>query len=405
MFNYDGELHLLCETLKKLRIATYFLVPGDYPVFATDLILNAVIDENKNVITEEYINSFSENTVHELKYRLGVSFITLRLPSTSQKTLLFIGPFISEDLTSSKLLELLEKAEINPDAYPVLEKYFLTLPVLDNSSAIYPLLDSFCETIWGKGNYVYIEKYNKDLSSGILHKYKNHGGDFNTAKKLMEERYNAENRLIYAVSKGLKPQGMEMLNIIRDTKFEKRLDDPIRNLKNYSIIMNTLLRKAAEKGGVHPINLDKISSYFAVKIEQLRSTDSVKKIMADMFNEYCDLVKKHRTSHLSETVRIAVLQINSELAGDLSLNTLAKSQNVNASYLSSVFKKETGMTVTDYIAKERIDYAAHLLETTALQIQTVALYCGIVDVQYFSKLFKKLMGKTPKDFRLSLTGE
>ena len=84
------------------------------------------------------------------------------------------------------------------------------------------------------------------------------------------------------------------------------------------------------------------------------------------------------------------------------MSTLAESQNVSSGYLSTVFKKETGKTVTGYIRDKRIKHAMHLLSTTHLQIQTIALHCGIMDVQYFSKLFKKQTGKTPKEYRESI---
>ena len=74
-------------------------------------------------------------------------------------------------------------------------------------------------------------------------------------------------------------------------------------------------------------------------------------------------------------------------------------QNISASYLSNIFKKETDKTVTEYVNGKRMDYAAHLLATTKQQIQSIAQICGIVDVQYFSKLFKKVKGMTPKEYR------
>ena len=94
-----------------------------------------------------------------------------------------------------------------------------------------------------------------------------------------------------------------------------------------------------------------------------------------------------------------IIRIESDLAGDLSLKTLAEAQGINASYLSSLFKKETGKTVTDYVNEKRLQQAARLLATTRLQVQTVALHCGIQDVNYFSKMFKKHLGKTPKAYR------
>ena len=93
------------------------------------------------------------------------------------------------------------------------------------------------------------------------------------------------------------------------------------------------------------------------------------------------------------------MQIDTDLTADLSLYSLAKHLNVNASYLSSLFKKETGSTLTDYVNRKKVRHAAHLLHTTNVQIQAVAQYCGISDVNYFIRIFKKYMGKTPKEYR------
>lgn len=184
--------------------------------------------------------------------------------------------------------------------------------------------------------------------------------------------------------------------------FEKRLDDPLRNLKNYGIIMNTLLRKAAEAGGVHPFYLDDISSSFAARLEQVPSVSAVQALMTEMFRSYCQLVRQRSMKQYSAVVQKTLIMIDADLSADLSLSKLAKAQNISAGYLSAIFKKETGKTITDYINSERMQLAAHLLKTTTLQVQTVAAHCGILDVQYFSKVFKKYMKKTPKAYRESL---
>ncbi len=57
------------------------------------------------------------------------------------------------------------------------------------------------------------------------------------------------------------------------------------------------------------------------------------------------------------------------------------------------------MTYTDFINKKRVENAKKLLASTSLQIQTVAQHCGILDVNYFTKLFKKYTGMTPGKFR------
>ena len=118
-----------------------------------------------------------------------------------------------------------------------------------------------------------------------------------------------------------------------------------------------------------------------------------------MFKSYCRLVKVHSTKNYSNTIQKVIVYIDSDLTANLSLSAIAESQNLNASYLSSLFKKETGKTLTEYVNEKRINSAIQLLKNTKLQIQTIAQHCGIFDVQYFSKIFKKITGKTPKEFR------
>ena len=215
----------------------------------------------------------------------------------------------------------------------------------------------------------------------------------------VEKKYHAESELLQIVSHGQLHKIEMYINLIQIPSTQTRLADQVRNAKNYGIIMNTLLRKAAEKGGVHPIYLDKISSEFAVKIEQSSDVSEISAMMLDMFRTYCRLVRKHSMRSYSPLVQKTLLIIDSDLSADLSLSSLAALQDVSSGYLSAIFKRETGKTLSEYVRERRIKHAAHLLATTNLQIQSVALHCGILDVQYFSKLFKRETGKTPKEYR------
>ena len=163
--------------------------------------------------------------------------------------------------------------------------------------------------------------------------------------------------------------------------------------------MNTLLRKAAEQGGVHPVHLDKASSDHAAQIEQLPSMEALPNLMTEIFRNYCRLVRTHAMQTYSPPVQKALVYIDANLSENISLRTLADTLNVSPGYLSTLFHKETGQKLTDYINQRRILHAKHLLKTTRLQIQTVAQHCGIMDVHYFSKVFKRHTGQTPKQYR------
>lgn len=216
----------------------------------------------------------------------------------------------------------------------------------------------------------------------------------------IELRYEKENIFINAVSQGNMKKCQDMLNA-SDYNFliEKRVDDPIRNLKNYSVIFNTLLRKAAEYGKVHPYYIDKISSDFAVKIEKLSSVEEGKKLHRNMVDSYCRLVQINSSKDYSPIIQKATTRIDADLNADLSLRTQADELNVNPSYLSNLFKKEVGTTYTDYVNKKRVEYAESLLTQTNDQVQNIAQKCGIFDLNYFSKVFKKYTGMTPVKYR------
>ena len=163
--------------------------------------------------------------------------------------------------------------------------------------------------------------------------------------------------------------------------------------------MNTLMRKAAENGGVHPVYLDRMSSAFARKIELVTTTVAVVELMREMLRSYCRLVKKHAMKSYSPPVQKVIACIDSDLTADLSLHTLAAKLNLSAGYLSTLFRQETGQTLTDFVNQRRMRLAMQLLSTTTLQIQTIAQHCGILDVHYFTRMFKKYANRTPREYR------
>ena len=135
------------------------------------------------------------------------------------------------------------------------------------------------------------------------------------------------------------------------------------------------------------------------KIEEITAFSAVPNLMSKIIRKYGELVKENSIKNYSSPVQKAIISIDSDLTADLSLNHLSSIQNISPAYLSNIFHKETGDTLTDFVNKKRISYAKRLLDTTNMQIQAVAQRCGIVDIHYFSRIFKKQVGCTPKEYR------
>ena len=169
--------------------------------------------------------------------------------------------------------------------------------------------------------------------------------------------------------------------------------------KNFMIILNTICRKAAQTAYIHPVHLDEISRKFAIKIEDCTSIAQLEVLENEITRKYCLLVQSHSLRTYSKPIQNIINYISFNLTADLSLNALSEEFMLNSSYLSTLFKKETGVTLTNFVNNKRIEHAIYLLNTTQSAIQDIAAQCGINDVNYFTKLFKKLKNMTPTQYR------
>ncbi|MED9904572.1 MAG: AraC family transcriptional regulator [Lachnospiraceae bacterium] len=401
---YDAELSFFCSVLKNIRLDCHIVSAPDFPLHKIDSGLRELLgmEQDYKKLQDFFTYEIASNRIYKMTGSFLCSYIFLLLPDTQPVSVMIIGPYASQEFTKKTLLQLSEKFSIPPQLFPSCEKYFYNIPLLRDDTMLLSLLHTFGEKIWGGMDRFSIQSFHEDYKeSYTTPKLKNIKEQENTQFNMqaLELRYASENKLLQAVSQGLAHKAEMLLGNPSASFFEQRVADPLRNAKNYAIILNTLLRKAAENGFVHPLHIDRISSDFARKIELLDSPDRSLRLQKEMIRKYCLMVKNHSMKGYSLLVQKVITQIDSDLTDNLTLNAMAEMLKINPSYLSSLFKKETGTTLTDYVNRKRVEQAILLLNTTSLQIQTIAQYCGIPDVNYFTKIFKKYINKTPKEYR------
>ncbi len=105
-------------------------------------------------------------------------------------------------------------------------------------------------------------------------------------------------------------------------------------------------------------------------------------------NEQADTVVKRAQKYILQ-------HLNMELNRD----TIAVQVYVSGGYLGRIFKKELHMTIAEYVFAERMRLAANMLEQTDLSIMAISLNVGYSNFPYFSTLFKKYSGESPKEYR------
>ena len=348
---YENELQFLCDTFQKCHVKTAILACEELKGSLMNTDLGALFGKTapERVLIPSAVNRISPRTMYKLTDHFGLCYIYFLLPDFPRPTVLLIGPYLPSSPSPGAALEIGERNGVSPKSQRYLDEYYAGLPVLEQNSHLFLMLNTFCERIWKSPSFSIVDLNNEHQTPASPINEPSHSDNFDdvlVSMRAMENRYNFENELMRAVTLGQIHKESMLQATFSDHFFEKRTPDPLRNAKNYSIIMNTLLRKAAEAGGVHPMYLNNVSSDFALRIEQLYSLSQIAGLMREMFRSYCRLVRKHSTNKYSRVVQKTILLVDSDLSADLSLASLAAVQSISPGYLSAVFNYSYGSFVT-----------------------------------------------------------
>lgn len=175
----------------------------------------------------------------------------------------------------------------------------------------------------------------------------------------------------------------------------------LRSEKNLMITGIALICRAAVEGGLHEEDAFTLSDYYIQQLEEMGSLQEVGAVMTKALFDFVDRVAQVRRGHYSPSVQDCLHEIASQLYGDLSLGRLAERVHLSPNYLSGLFKKEVGLTLSEYIQRERIGEAKKLLALTDYPVADIAAWLSFHDQSYFIKVFKKWGGTTPRAYRRS----
>ncbi len=403
--DYQKELSFLCRTLGKLSLRFFFFTEkeeGEGEPFDGGLRDILGVKEERRAVLLPHCRAATDVGIYTFTDRFLCSYSFLRLLNEGER-FLFIGPYRREGVGREAFLERLHSLFQNEEIPKAASDYYERLPPVRSDHALFVLLESFGDLLWGKDGYVFHtvkEKYEIDLQKVLSRRTGGRGATL-PAEKELELRYAYENEMMDIISHG-QAHRLSLLQGLSAASMgvvEKRSESPLRNLQNYGVIFNTLSRKAAEGGGVHPIHLDSVSRHFALKIEGASSTAELSALLGEIAYTYCRLVQKHSLKSYSPPVQKAIAYINADPCAALSLSAIASRLGLSASYFSDLFKKETGRCLTEYVNEKKMELAASLLTGTDERVGEIAAAVGIPDLQYFSKLFKKSKGETPLEYR------
>ena len=135
-------------------------------------------------------------------------------------------------------------------------------------------------------------------------------------------------------------------------------------------------------------------------VGQQISIDDLKRYLSDILLQAIRLRDRVTGSQYNVQLKQAIRYIDEHYRSeDISLNRVAKEVDLSPNYLSAVFSQEMGTTFVEYLTAKRMEKARELLRSSDLRSGEIAAAVGYKDSHYFSFLFKKTQGCTPRDYR------
>lgn len=308
-----------------------------------------------------------------------------------------VGPYLTEDLTPLEIEKRFERLEIYGADLGYLRQYYLALPKLRDENMLDALLHIYGMETYGTDRFQLRYWELKAEETPAIHEKAPSAA--NHVRDNMDRRYALEKQMMVFISQGNYRGTISATGKLEAYGLEARTGSTLRDSKNFTIVLNTLCRVAARNGGVHPVELDRLSRELALHIENAADTHALREVRDQILRDYCGLVNETKDHHYSPTIQAVLEMLAAEFASDITLKDLAAKCGLSANYLSSYLKKETGRTFLQHLTATRIENAKELLTNTSLPIHEVASQCGIQDNNYFSRLFKANTGHTPQQYR------
>ena len=181
--------------------------------------------------------------------------------------------------------------------------------------------------------------------------------------------------------------------------------DQLRQMKNLFIVSVTLASRAAIRGGMDADDALMLSDRYIQRCELMNTAEEITNLQFHMISDYTARVERlHFGSDPSQLIAAVSNYIQHHLSEPITTEQIAASLYISRTHLSARFHKETGITLSDYILKEKTEEAKRLLRYTDKSLAAISAYLGFSSQSHFSRTFRKYAGITPGEYRTKHAG-
>ncbi|MCR5387821.1 MAG: PocR ligand-binding domain-containing protein [Lachnospiraceae bacterium] len=309
-----------------------------------------------------------------------------------------VGPFLMEEPDSDLILDLEKKYEIPTAALIRLSEYSHELKLVkpETTTEISRLLYHLLNSLVTGSRELQSRNHEKLLQQSKINEtiqmYKSSG-----MKERMPYPIEKEKRLVELVRSGDIKTAREAFNDMLASLIIYDNYSP-DDIKFRIIEISTLLSRAAIDKGANAESILDMNKRLVSDLQSCNSIEDIGYVFQDNMDIFTDSLfySSEIDSHM---VRKVTQYIADHYSEHVTLTDLAERFHINQNRLSNVFTLVTGQSFNEYLNRVRVEQAKRLLTDTDYPILDVAIACGFNDQSYFTKVFKKNTGFTPKNFR------
>lgn len=330
-----------------------------------------------------------------IKSNLGFYNVLAFFGTQDQPDFISVGPFRDEALSANYYTRILKEAHLTPMEFQGMKHRYEQMPLAD-PDIITKLVKHIGGTFFEDFQDISVEfvEYSAQNREAVvnLDVMKRYSVEFT-------EKYKAQLFIFLKyIKQGDLPQArMKLQQFLQESKLLGGKN--IREDKLILHMLNDYCHVALLDTSVHPSHVMAQAFSLKTKIDETVSFAKLNQLAYDICRKYCLLVRNFANPECSKVTRDVMDYIRLHLDEELSLNYLADIFGKNASALSGVFSKETGTSLTGFIRQIRMQEAMRLFNTTGLTVSEVSVAVGYQDFSYFSKVFTREIGCSPREYR------
>ena len=345
---------------------------------------------------EKVLDMMRTNIKEDVVYHICDAFLIHTVLFTAGGKRFFFGPYVNLLMTERDAAELRKALGLRDLDLTAFLVYRGTFPVLSGSQ-VRAALNAFTQIVDPEGK----EKSLRDIVYTQSEEEATDGGESREHHALLVElRYRAEREFFEAISHGNASAALRcQQKIAQDVIGLNQFGATMESKRIGAAILRTTTRVAAIQAGLPPIIIDRISGDSAQEVRRAKNPDQVLASQDRMIRAFCKAIRDARESRYSALVQMVLYALEHNYAQGISLPRLAEELNVSENHMISVFKKEVGVTPNRYLTTVRMKQAALLLIHGSMTVGSISAAVGIMDSNYFVKLFRNEFGETPTAYR------